>query len=123
MRFGGRPGVLSARFGGEDSTTPAAMPRMLRDLEGVPPARRTARYRALIALPAPAAARSLTEGRSRECCWTRRGARAASATIPLFFYPPLDATFAEIPAEAKHAVSHRGRAMAQARALLQRWTG
>jgi XTP/dITP diphosphohydrolase len=42
---------------------------------------------------------------------------------PLFYYPPLAATFAEIAAEAKHAVSHRGRAMLQARALLQRWAG
>ena len=42
---------------------------------------------------------------------------------PLFYYPPLGATFAEISAAAKHAVSHRGRAMVQARALLQRWAG
>jgi XTP/dITP diphosphohydrolase len=42
---------------------------------------------------------------------------------PLFYYPPLGATFAEISAEAKHAVSHRGRAMGEARQLLQRWAG
>ena len=38
-------------------------------------------------------------------------------------WAPLDATFAEISAEAKHAVSHRGRAMRLARELLQRWAG
>jgi XTP/dITP diphosphohydrolase len=42
---------------------------------------------------------------------------------PLFYYPPLGATFAEISPEAKHAVSHRGLAMVQARVLLQRWAG
>ena len=41
---------------------------------------------------------------------------------PLFYYPPLGATFAEITPEAKHAVSHRGRAMALARELLRRWS-
>ena len=40
---------------------------------------------------------------------------------PLFYYPPLGATFAEISLEAKHAVSHRGRAMAGARRILLDW--
>ena len=40
---------------------------------------------------------------------------------PIFYYPPLRATFAEITAEAKNAVSHRGRAVGRARALLLRW--
>jgi XTP/dITP diphosphohydrolase len=40
---------------------------------------------------------------------------------PLFYYPPLGATFAEISPEAKHAVSHRGRAMARARLILAAW--
>ena len=40
---------------------------------------------------------------------------------PLFYYPPLGATFAEMPPEAKHAVSHRGQAMARARRILLDW--
>ena len=40
---------------------------------------------------------------------------------PIFYYPPLDATFAQLSADEKHAVSHRGIAMARARALLLDW--
>jgi len=42
---------------------------------------------------------------------------------PIFYYPPLGATFGELAPEAKHAVSHRGRAMVLARDLLRRWAG
>jgi XTP/dITP diphosphohydrolase len=37
---------------------------------------------------------------------------------PIFYYPPLGATFGELDDEAKSAVSHRGRAAAQARRVL-----
>ena len=42
-------------------------------------------------------------------------------TRAVFGYPPLDATFAEVPAEAKHAVSHRALAMARARLVPAEW--
>jgi XTP/dITP diphosphohydrolase len=37
---------------------------------------------------------------------------------PIFFFPPFNATFADVPAEDKHRVSHRGIAARAARALL-----
>jgi XTP/dITP diphosphohydrolase len=40
---------------------------------------------------------------------------------PLFFYPPLGRTFAELAADDKARVSHRGRAIEAARRLLSRW--
>ena len=40
---------------------------------------------------------------------------------PIFYYPPFGASFGEVSPTAKHAVSHRGRAMAHTRALLRRW--
>ncbi len=51
--FDGRPGVLSARYGGEGLTDLERNALMLRELAGVPAARRTARYRAVIAVTAP----------------------------------------------------------------------
>jgi XTP/dITP diphosphohydrolase len=96
---------------------------MLQELKGVPAARRTARYRAVIAVTAPdgreATIEETVEGILLEA---PRGA-GGFGYDPLFYYPPLGATFAEISAEAKHAVSHRGRAMGEARQLLQRWAG
>ena len=71
-------------------------------------------------------------GRARPACGGDRGrGRGGPPTAPrgaggfgydpLFFYPPLDATFAEVPVEAKHAVSHRALAMARARLILTEW--
>jgi XTP/dITP diphosphohydrolase len=119
----GRPGVLSARYGGEGLTDPERNALMLRELAGVPPPRRTARYRAVVAVTAPdgreATVEGTVEGRLLEA---PRGA-GGFGYDPIFYYPPFGATFAEVTEVAKGAVSHRGRAMAQARALLRRWLG
>ena len=60
--LGGRPGVLSARFGGEGLDDAGRNVEMLRVLDSVPPERRTARYRALIALSEPGGREAVTEG-------------------------------------------------------------
>jgi len=119
--LGGRPGVLSARFGGEGLDDEGRNDAMLAALAGVPTARRTARYRCLIALCAPDGREAVTEGVVEGVLLeARRGGRGFGYD-PLFYYPPLAATFAEITAQAKHVVSHRGRAMTAAREILSRW--
>jgi XTP/dITP diphosphohydrolase len=120
--FGGRPGVLSARYGGEGLTDPDRNALMLRELANVPPARRTARYRAVIAVTAPDGREATVEGTVEGVLLDAPRGAGGFGYDPLFYYPPLGATFAEIAPEAKHAVSHRGRAMALARELLQRWS-
>jgi XTP/dITP diphosphohydrolase len=121
--FAGRPGVLSARYGGEGLTDPERNALMLRELEGVPAARRTARYRAVIAVTAPDGREVSMEGTVEGVLLEAPRGAGGFGYDPIFYYPPLGATFAEISAAAKHAVSHRGRAMVQARELLQRWAG
>ena len=120
--FGGRPGVLSARYGGEGFTDPDRNALMLRELADVPPARRTARYRAVIAVTAPDGREATVEGMVEGVLLDTPRGTGGFGYDPLFYYAPLGATFAEITPEAKHAVSHRGRAMALARELLQRWS-
>jgi XTP/dITP diphosphohydrolase len=119
--FGGRPGVLSARYGGEGLTDPERNALMLQELHGVPAARRTARYRAVIAVTAPDGREATVEGTTEGVLLESPRGAGGFGYDPLFYYPALGATFAELSAPAKHAVSHRGRAMAQARALLRRW--
>jgi XTP/dITP diphosphohydrolase len=121
--FDGRPGVLSARYGGDGLTDPERNAVMLRELAGVPPARRTARYRAVIAVTAPDGREATMEGTVEGVLLDAPRGVGGFGYDPLFYYPPLGATFAEIAADAKHAVSHRGLALLQARALLQRWAG
>ncbi|HEX7786663.1 MAG TPA: non-canonical purine NTP pyrophosphatase [Methylomirabilota bacterium] len=120
--FGGGPGVLSARYGGEGLGDPDRNALMLRELAGVPPERRTARYRAVIAVTAPDGREATVEGLVEGVLLEAPRGVGGFGYDPLFYYPPLGATFAEITPEAKHAVSHRGRAMALARELLRRWS-
>ncbi len=121
--LGGRPGVLSARYGGEGLTDPERNALMLRELAGVPAERRTARYRAVIAVTAPDGREATLEGTAEGVLLEAPRGEGGFGYDPLFYYPPLGATFAELSAAAKHAVSHRGRAMARARELLRGWAG
>ena len=118
----GRPGVLSARYGGDGLSDSERNALMLRELADVPRARRTARYRCVIGICSPEGREATVEGVVEGVLLDAPSAATGGFGYdPLFFYPPLNATFADIPAAAKHAVSHRGRAMARAREILLRW--
>jgi XTP/dITP diphosphohydrolase len=113
----GRPGIFSARYGGEHGNDARNIERLLRELEGVPPERRTARFRCAAALAAPgrllAATEGTIEGRITEA---PRGANGFGYD-PVFLVPDLGRTCAELDSDEKHAISHRGQAM---RALKER---
>jgi XTP/dITP diphosphohydrolase len=113
--------VLSARFGGEGLDDAGAMSRCSASSTACPPSGAPARYRALIALSEPGGREAVTEGVVEGVLLTAPRGAGGFGYDPLFFYPPLDATFAEVPAEAKHAVSHRALAMAAARLILAEW--
>jgi XTP/dITP diphosphohydrolase len=119
--LGGRPGVLSARYGGEAASDAERCAALLRELVAVPPERRTARYRCVVALRAASGREATVEGTVDGIVLTECRGSGGFGYDPLFYYPPLGATFAELSSEAKHAVSHRGRAMAQARRVLLEW--
>ena len=126
--LGGAPGVLSARYGGEGLSDAERCAKMLEALKGVPPLKRSARYRCVIALVEPAGRATAPAGREATLEGTvdgilldERVGTGGFGYDPIFYYPPLDATFAQLSADEKHAVSHRGIAMARARALLLDW--
>jgi len=116
--LGGAPGVQSARYGGPGLDDAGRCALLLRALAGVPPARRTARFRCVIALADPdgraEVVEGLVEGRITEA---PRGAHGFGYD-PVFFYPPRGRTFAELSLEEKARVDHRGRAVRAARRLL-----
>ncbi len=117
--LGGRPGVLSARYGGDGLSDPERCLVMLNEMTGVPVEGRGARFRCLIAIVCARRGLETTlegvvEGVLLD---TPRGA-GGFGYDPLFFYPPLGKSFAELSAEEKNRVSHRARACRQARAWL-----
>ena len=109
--LGGAPGVRSARFAGEGARDEDNNRLLLEKLRGV--SDRTARYVSVIALAdrgKPVRTfRGTVEGRIA----TEPAGANGFGYDPLFYYPPLECTFAELPPEQKNSRSHRGQAFAK----------
>jgi XTP/dITP diphosphohydrolase len=109
--LGGFPGVHSARWGHGTMTQAEKNQWIVEQMRGLPPDRRKAWF--VCALVFAEADRILwetevrVEGRIAEA---PRG-EGGFGYDPIFFYPPLGKTFAELTVEEKNAVSHRGRAL------------
>jgi XTP/dITP diphosphohydrolase len=117
--LGGAPGLHSARFGGLGLDDAGRCERLLTALMGVEAARRTARFRCVIALVHPGGEERLVEGSAEGVILTAPRGRGGFGYDPLFYYPPLGQTFAELSDVEKAQVSHRGRAVATVRRLLR----
>jgi len=116
-RLGGRPGVHSARFGG-DTTYPEKFTLIEEELRHVPTEDRTARF--VCALAVAEGGRIVFEARG-----TVEGLIAAEPRgtggfgyDPIFYYPPFGGTLAEA-GDRKSSVSHRAKAFRQLRAFLE----
>ncbi len=112
--LGGRPGVHSARYAGEDATDADNIAKLLAEMEGVTD--RRAAFECVISIAVPSGPALTYEGRCEgEITLEPRGS-GGFGYDPVFFYPPLGKTFAELSLEEKNRVSHRGRALAEIRA-------
>ena len=111
--LGGRPGVWSARFAGAGATDAANLALLLEELRGVPAARRSARYRCVVAWvagpedPAPLIAQGSWEGRIA----LRPRGNGGFGYDPAFIPVGETRTAAELSAEEKNRVSHRAGAL------------
>jgi len=116
--LGGEPGLYTARFGGAGLDDRGRWALLLDRLRGVELAQRTARFRCVVALAGPGRAEQVVEGVAEGVIATAPRGSGGFGYDPVFFYPPLGRTFAEISDEEKARVSHRGRALAALRRLL-----
>jgi len=115
--LGGAPGLLSARYGRSDAERIA---RLLAELRDVPAKRRTARFVCVAALVGPGLERTFA-GEVRGKIRLEPSGSNGFGFDPVFEYPPLGKTFAELTRVEKSAVSHRGRAFRQLRDFLLQW--
>jgi len=116
--LGGEPGLYTARFGGAGLDDRGRWALLLERLRGVELAQRTARFRCVVALAGLGRAEQVVEGVAEGVIATAPRGSGGFGYDPVFFYPPLGRTFAEISDEEKARVSHRGRALAALRRLL-----
>jgi XTP/dITP diphosphohydrolase len=114
----GAPGLYTARFGGPGLDDRGRWGLLLEKLRGVPTARRTARFRCVIALAGGGRPETVVEGVAEGLIADVPRGSEGFGYDPVFFYPPLGRTFAELTDQEKARVSHRGLALAAVRRLL-----
>lgn len=111
----GAPGVESARYAGEAQDAAANCRKLLGALAGVPPPRRGAEFRCVLALVAPDGAQRLFRGVCRGTIQSEARGTNGFGYDPVFVAAGQDLTFAEMAAPDKHRLSHRGRALNELR--------
>lgn len=121
--LGGGPGIYSARFGGGQAPTYpqkfALIYKMLAE-RGSPES--PARFTCAVALARPGEIVFEARGTVEGLITAPPRGTGGFGYDPIFFYPPFGCTLAEVPAERKSSVSHRGEAFRKLRAFLERQT-
>lgn len=116
--LGGKPGVRSARYAGEDASYEDNNLKLLKALEGVPAGRRTARFRCAVALARPEGFLFVVEGECDGLVTEEPRGRHGFGYDPVFYVPEYAKTFAELGPEIKNRISHRTRALRKFREKL-----
>lgn len=106
--LGGKPGVFSARYSGEDKDSEKNMDKLLAELEGVE--NRRACFRTVVALVLEGE-KHLFEGVINGTILTERHGDGGFGYDPIFRPDGYDCTFAEMSLEEKNKISHRGQAI------------
>jgi len=107
--LGGKPGVHSARYAGENATDMEKCDKLLQEMEGKEI--RNAHFECVLSLATPGGPALTWEGRCEGTITSKRHGESGFGYDPVFFYPEFNKTFAEVSMDKKNAVSHRGRAL------------
>jgi XTP/dITP diphosphohydrolase len=116
-----RPGVLSARYSGPQATYEANNQKLLMELKGVPPRRRNAQFRCVIAFVSDDGEKiveGVTEGKITE---SPRGNNGFGYD-PIFQPNGFQQTYAEMTSELKNRISHRGKAIEKLKPLIEEYS-
>jgi len=109
----GAPGVISARFAGPQANDQENLQKLIKDMEGIPEAQRTARFICVIVLmrhatdPFPIITQASWEGLILPKAQGTNG----FGYDPIFWVPTENCSSAELPASRKNQLSHRGQAL------------
>ncbi len=116
--LGGRPGVLSSRYGSNDEER---IGKLLSELEGLEWEKRRAAFKAYLAYYVPERERNyIFYGALKGFITSERKGDKGFGYDPIFYVPEYGKTMAELTVEEKNAVSHRGRALLAFRNFVNR---
>lgn len=120
----GSPGVYSARYAGENATDEQNVSKMLKEMADK--ADRSAGFKCVISIAVPTGAALTYEGECRGVITETPAGENGFGYDPLFYYPEFGKTFAQLSMEEKGRVSHRGKALKQVVAEMDKiidWLG
>lgn len=112
--LGGEPGVRSARYAGPDATDDDRIRLLLKNLESTPEASWTAQFTCVIAIASPDEETLLFPGSCRGKIVREPRGENGFGYDPIFLFPDLGLTMAELTPEQKNAISHRAIAVSKA---------
>ena len=107
----GEPGVYSARYAGEEATDEENCLKLLKKMEGI--TNRKAAFQCVLSIAVPSGPALTYEGSCQGIITETMQGSGGFGYDPLFFYPELNKTFAEMTAKEKNDISHRGKALAE----------
>jgi XTP/dITP diphosphohydrolase len=109
--LGGLPGVHSARYAGPNASDTDNSAKLWRKMKGK--TNRIATFVCVISIAVPSGMALTYEGRCEGLIAEAPAGENGFGYDPLFYYPALNRTFAQLSLEEKNQVSHRGKALAQ----------
>jgi XTP/dITP diphosphohydrolase len=115
----GEPGIRSARYAGENASDQNRIEYLLARLREIPQEKRAARFICVIAIAVPGGKTILCQGDSQGVISFEPNGKNGFGYDPIFHFPELNKTMAELTLEQKSQVSHRGKAVKEASRLLR----
>jgi len=109
--LGGAPGVRSARYAGEQATDQQRCEKLLKEMKGK--TNRKAAFECVLSIAVPTGPALTYEARCEGLIAEKPYGSNGFGYDPVFFYPPLKKTFAELSRAEKSRVSHRGKALGE----------
>ena len=112
--LGGAPGVLSARYAGPDASDADRIRKLLGEMRGKNAQDREARFVCVVAVAESGSVRGLFSASAEGMLLGEARGRGGFGYDPIFYFPVLGKTYAEISREEKNLYSHRGKAFHKA---------
>ena len=120
--LGGAPGIYSARYAGEDATDEKNRKKLLDSLKTEK--NRAAHFQCVISIATPGGPALTYEASCDGEIIDEEKGDNGFGYDPIFFFPELGKTFAQMESYEKHQVSHRGKALAEVKAelpMIKKW--
>ncbi|MBE1865697.1 XTP/dITP diphosphatase [Bacillus subtilis] len=117
--LGGRPGVYSARYAGEQKDDQANIEKVLSELKGIEKEQRTARFRCALAVSIPGEETKTVEGHVEGYIAEEPRGEYGFGYDPIFIVKDKDKTMAELTSDEKNKISHRADALKKLSKLLE----